>query len=153
MRVLGHSRGNASVEGLIEPVTRNALFERSDVVVVACALTAETRGMVDASLIGLMKPSALLINVARGPILETGAVIAALKAGAIAGAALDVFETQPLAADHPLHGCPNLLLTPHVAGTSATSLRTMGLGSAAEMLRILRGERPLNLVNPAALEA
>ena len=152
MRVLGHSRGSTNHEGLIEPVSREALFERSDVVVVACALTEDTRGMVDARLLGLMKRSALLINVARGAILDTPAVVAALKAGTIAGAALDVFEVQPLAVDHPLHACPNLLLTPHVAGTSSTSLRTMGLRSAEEMLRILRGERPLNLVNPQVLE-
>ena len=153
MRVLGHSRGNAGCAGLIEPVTRDALFERSDVVVIACALTPETRGMVDARLLALMKPSALLINVARGPILDTAALVAALRAGTVGGAALDVFETQPLDPDHAVHGCPNLLLTPHVAGTSSTSLRTMGIGSAQEMLRILRGERPLNLVNPEALEA
>ena len=151
MRVLGHSRGG-SHGGPFEPVTRDALFAESDVVVVACALTAETRGMVDARLLGLMKRSALLINVARGAILDTPAVVAALEAGTIAGAALDVFEVQPLAPDHPLHGCPNLLLTPHVAGTSSTSLRTMGIRSAEEMLRILRGERPLNLVNPEVLE-
>ena len=151
MRVLGHSRRNGSCEGLIEPVGREALFADSDAVVVACSLTEQTRGMVDARLLGLMKPSGVLINVARGPILDTGAVVAALRAGAIAGAALDVFDVQPLPPDHPLHGCPNLLLTPHVAGTSSTSLRTMGLGSAEEMLRILRGERPLNLVNPEVL--
>ena len=153
MRVLGHSRGNADHGGLIEPVTRDALFARSDVVVVACALTEATRGMVDARLLGLMRPSAMLINVARGAILDTDATVAALRAGAIAGAALDVFEVQPLAPDHPLHGCPNLLLTPHIAGTSSTSLRTMGIGSAEEMLRILRGEPPLNLVNPEVLDA
>ena len=95
----------------------------------------------------------MLINVARGAILDTGAMVAALRAGAIAGAALDVFDVQPLASDHPLHGCPNLLLTPHIAGTSSTSLRTMGIGSAEEMLRILRGEPPLNLVNPEVLDA
>ncbi len=153
MAVLGHSSGGGDGGGLVEPVTREALFARSDAVVIACALTVETRGMVDARLLGLMKPSALLINVARGPILDTPAIVAALRAGTIAGAALDVFATQPLPPDDPLHGCPNLLLTPHVAGTSATSLRTMGVGSAREMLRILRGERPLNLVNPEVLGA
>ncbi len=151
MRVLGHSRGGQSFEGLVEPVDREALFAQSDAIVVACPLTPETRGSVDAAAIGLMKPSALLINVARGPIVRADAVVAALTAGAIAGAALDVFDTQPLPADDPLHGCPNLLLTPHIAGTTATSLRTMGVGSAEEMLRILRGARPLNLVNPEAV--
>ncbi len=151
MRVLGHSRSGRTLDGLVEPVGREALFSQSDALVVACPLTDATRGLVDAALIGLMKPTALLLNVARGPVVQTDAVVAALTAGAIAGAALDVFDEQPLPANHPLHGCPNLLLTPHVAGTSATSLRTMGVGAAEEMLRILRGERPLNLVNPEVL--
>ncbi|WP_375463213.1 hydroxyacid dehydrogenase [uncultured Methylobacterium sp.] len=151
LRVLGHSRSASDHGGLIEPVSREALFAESDAVVVACPLTEATRGLVDAGLIGRMRPGALLINVARGPIVVTDAVVAALNAGRLGGAALDVFEAQPLAPDHPLHACPNLLLTPHVAGTTATSLRTMGLGSAEEMLRILRGEPPLNLVNPEAL--
>ncbi|HEV7439314.1 MAG TPA: NAD(P)-dependent oxidoreductase, partial [Methylobacterium sp.] len=81
------------------------------------------------------------------------ALAEALNAGRIAGAALDVFDVQPLPRDHPLFACPNLLLSPHVAGTSATSLRVMGLGSAEEMLRILSGEPPRNLVNPEPLAA
>ncbi len=151
MRVIGHSRSGTTAEGLVEAVDLSTLFAQSDAVVVACALTAETRGIVDAAAIGLMKPTSLLINVARGPIVRADAVAAALKSGALGGAAFDVFDKQPLPADDPLHGCPNLLLTPHIAGTTAASLRTMGIGSAEEMLRILRGERPRNLVNPEAL--
>ncbi|WP_292494571.1 NAD(P)-dependent oxidoreductase [Methylobacterium sp.] len=156
MRVLGHSRsahhrGQASDDGLFEAVDRETLFAASDAVVVACPLTPETRGLVDAGLIGRMRPDAVLINVARGPIVQAEALAAALRAGAIGGAALDVFEVQPLPDDHPYRACPNLLLTPHVAGTSADSLRVMGLGAAEEMIRILAGERPRNLVNPAAL--
>ena len=144
MRVLGASRTADDHGGLIEPVTRDVLFAESP-------LTDATRGLVDAALIARMRPDALLINVARGPIVVTEAVVAALNAGRIGGAALDVFEAQPLAPDHPLHACPNLILTPHVAGTTATSLRAMGLASAEAMLRILRGERPETLANPAAL--
>ncbi len=100
-----------------------------------------------AALIGRMRPGAVLINVARGPIVEAEALADALEAGRIGGAALDVFAEQPLPEDHRLRGCPNLLLTPHVAGTTATSLRTMGLGAAEAMLAILRGERPATVVN------
>ncbi|WP_246691544.1 NAD(P)-dependent oxidoreductase [Methylobacterium sp. WL12] len=152
LRVLGSSRTASDHGGLVEPVDVATLFSESDAVVIACPLTDATRGLVDAALIGRMRPGAVLINVARGPIVVTDAVAAALNAGRLGGAALDVFEQQPLAPDHPLHACPNLLLTPHVAGTTATSLRAMGLGAAEEMLRILAGERPRNLVNPAALE-
>ena len=151
MRVLGHSRSARDPDGLIEAVDRETLFARSDAVVVACPLTPETRGLVDADLIGRMRPDAVLINVARGPIVRDDALAAALRAGTLGGAALDVFGVQPLPPDHPYFGCPNLLLTPHVAGTSANSLRVMGLGAAEEMIRILRGEPPRNLVNPAAL--
>lgn len=152
MRVLGSSRSASDHGGLVEPVDVATLFSTCDAVVIACPLTPETRGLVDAALIGRMRPDAVLINVARGPIVVTEAVVAALNQGRIGGAALDVFEVQPLAPDHPLHACPNLLLTPHVAGTTATSLRAMGLGAVEEMLRILSGERPRNLVNPAALD-
>lgn len=152
MRVLGASRTASDHGGLVEPVDLATLFSQSDAVVIACPLTDATRGLVDAALIARMRPTAVLINVARGPIVVTDAVVAALDAGRLGGAALDVFDEQPLPAGHPLHACPNLLLTPHVAGTTATSLRAMGLGAAEAMLRILAGERPRNLVNPAAPE-
>ncbi len=148
MRVLGTARNPRGLDGLAEPVAIEHLFAESDAVVIACPLTPETRGLVGAGLIGRMKPDAVLINVARGPIVEADALADALEAGRIGGAALDVFAVQPLPEDHRLRGCPNLLLTPHVAGTTATSLRTMGLGAAEAMLAILRGERPATVVNP-----
>lgn len=148
MRVLGAARTQRNLDGLVEPVPVERLFAESDAVVIACPLTPETRGLVGAALIGRMRPGAVLINVARGPIVEAEALADALEAGRIGGAALDVFAEQPLPEDHRLRGCPNLLLTPHVAGTTATSLRTMGLGAAEAMLAILRGERPATVVNP-----
>ena len=96
-----------------------------------------------------MPPHSVLINVSRGAVIDTPALIEALRSGKIAGAALDVFDVQPLPPDDVLFDCPNLLLTPHTAGITATSSRAMAVGSAEEMLRILRGEPPLNLVNPA----
>ena len=148
LRVLGASRTPKRFDGLVEPVTVERLFAESDAVVIACPLTPETRGLVDARLIGLMKPDAVLVNVARGPIVDAEALADALEGGRLGGAALDVFAVQPLPADHRLLACPNLLLTPHVAGTTGTSLRMMGLGATEAMLAILRGERPANVVNP-----
>ena len=95
-----------------------------------------------------MKPDAVLINVSRGAVVENAPLIAALKAGKLGGAVLDVFDIQPLPADDALFDCPNLLLTPHAAALTASSSRGMAVGAAEEMLRILRGEQPLNLVNP-----
>ena len=96
-----------------------------------------------------VKRDAVLVNVSRGAVIETSALIDALRSQKIGGAALDVFDVQPLPANDALFDCPNLLLTPHTAGITATSGRAMAVGSAEEMLRILRGEQPLNLVNPA----
>lgn len=150
MRVLGASRTGAMPEG-VEAAPLDHLFAESDAVLLACALTEETRGLVGERLIARMKPSSVLVNVARGAVVDTPALVRALRAGAIAGAALDVFDLQPLPADDPLLSCPNLLLTPHAASLTATSTRAMSVGAAEEMLRLLRGERPLNLINPPSL--
>lgn len=149
MKVLGTSRRKGSVPEGVEEVSLDDLFSRSDAIAVCCALTDETRGLVSRDLIGRMRPHAVLVNVSRGAVIETPALVAALKSGWIGGAALDVFDVQPLPPGDALFDCPNLLLTPHTAGITATSGRAMAVGSAEEMLRILRGEPPLNLVNPA----
>ena len=149
MKVLGTSRRKGSLPQGIEEVSLPELFERSDAIVVCCALTDETRGLVNRDLLGRMRPHAVLVNVSRGAVIDTPAIIDALRSRKIAGAALDVFDVQPLPPDNALFDCPNLLLTPHTAGITATSSRAMAVGSAEEMLRILRGEAPLNLVNPA----
>ena len=149
MKLLGTSRRKGSLSQRIEEVALADLFARSDAIVVCCALTDETRGMVNRDLLGRMRPHAVLVNVSRGAVIETAAIIDALRTRKIGGAALDVFDVQPLLPDNALFDCPNLLLTPHIAGITATSSRAMAVGSAEEMLRILRGEAPLNLVNPA----
>jgi D-3-phosphoglycerate dehydrogenase len=151
MKVMGTSRRKGALPAFVQEVTLEELFEKADAVVVSCALTAETSGLVKASLIARMKPQAILINVSRGAVVETAAIAEALNSGRIAGAALDVFDVQPLPADSPLFSCPNLLLTPHVAAITASSSRGMSIGAAEEMVRILRGERPLNLVNPDSM--
>ena len=148
MTVLGTSRRKGSLPAGVEEVALADLFARSDAVVVCCALTDETRGLVNRDLLDRMQRHAVLVNVSRGAVIDTPALIEALRSGKIAGAALDVFDVQPLPANDALFDCPNLLLTPHTAGITATSSRAMAVGAAEEMLRILRGEQPLNLVNP-----
>ncbi|HEY0220468.1 MAG TPA: NAD(P)-dependent oxidoreductase, partial [Afipia sp.] len=149
MHVRGYSRSGTTLDGLIESVGLDELFATSDAVVISCPLTDETRGIVNTHLISLMRPHSVLINISRGPVVKTDALVEALNAKKIGGAALDVFDVQPLPVTDPLLACPNLLLTPHVAGITATSGHAMSVGAAEEMLRILRGERPINLVNPA----
>ena len=148
MKVLGTSRTRGSLPAFVQEISLEELFEKSAAIVVSCALTDATRGIVNASLIARMPRHAILINVSRGAVVETAAVIAALKSGQIAGAALDVHDVQPIPAGSPLFICPNLLLTPHVAGITASSSRGMSVGAAEEMVRILCGEAPINLVNP-----
>jgi D-3-phosphoglycerate dehydrogenase / 2-oxoglutarate reductase len=148
MKVLGTSRRQNAARDGVENVSLPELFSRSDAIAVCCALTDETRGLVSRDLIGRMRPSAVLVNVSRGAVVETAALLDALRSGRIAGAALDVFDVQPLPANDPLFETPRLLLTPHTAGITATSGRGMAVGAAEEMLRILRGEAPRNLVNP-----
>jgi phosphoglycerate dehydrogenase-like enzyme len=99
-----------------ELVGKDELFSRSDVLSVHVVLSDRTRGLVGAREIAQMKPTAYLVNTSRGPIVDEKALIAALQSGAIAGAGLDVFDKEPLPADHPLRMLPNTVLTPHIGG-------------------------------------
>ena len=148
MRVIGVTRRPDSLPAHVEAVSRQDLFAQADVVVLCCPLNEQTRGMVDAATVATMKPGAILINVSRGPVMDTAAVVNALRQGRLGGAAMDVHDRQPLTGQEPVFDCPNLLLTPHVAGITATSLLGMSQGAVDTMLALLRGERPANVVNP-----
>ena len=153
MRVIGHRRRPELMPAIVQSVSIDQVFAESDYVALCCPLTPETRHLADARRIGLMKPHAFLVNVSRGPVVDQGALVAALREGRIGGAGLDVFETQPLPSGDPLLGLDNALLTPHLAGLSAESMRAMSLVAAADTLRVLAGEKPLNFVNPEAWPA
>jgi (S)-sulfolactate dehydrogenase len=99
----------------------DALLAEADVVTLHVPLVAATRHLIDAARLAQMKPGAILINTARGGVVDEAALAAALRSGCLGGAALDVFEQEPLAAGSNLAGCPNLLLTPHIAGVTAES--------------------------------
>jgi phosphoglycerate dehydrogenase-like enzyme len=101
-----------------EPVTKEELFRRADIVTVHLVLSGRTRGLVGAAELALMKPTARLVNTSRGPIVVEADLIAALQSGMIAGAAIDVFDQEPLPADHPFRSLPNLLATPHIGYVS-----------------------------------
>jgi len=101
--------------------TLDELLRASDVVTLHVPLTPETRNLVDATKLALMKPGAILINTARGGVVDEAALAAALRSGRLGGAALDVFDREPLPAGSPLADCPNLILTPHVAGVTRES--------------------------------
>ena len=148
MQVLGLTRRPDTLPAGVAAADKATLFARADAVLLACPLNESTRGLVDAATLVTMKPTALLINVARGAVVETPALLAALRAGRLGGAALDVHDRQPLQPGDAVFDAPNLLLTPHVAGITATSLYGMSRGAVDTMLAMLRGERPSNIVNP-----
>ena len=121
MQVLAWSRSltpERAAEAGAEAVTREELLAQADVVSVHVVLSDETRGLVGARELAAMKPTAYLVNTSRGPIVEEAALLAALHEGTIAGAALDVYDTEPLPPEHPLRGAPNTVLTPHIGYAS-----------------------------------
>jgi len=119
---------------------------RADVLSLNCALTAGNRGLVNARLLALMKPSAFLLNAARGPLVDEAALAAALNAGALAGAALDVVSEEPIRADNPLLSARNCLLTPHIAWATLEARRRL-MHEAAENLRAFLAGDARNRVN------
>ncbi|MFC3325562.1 hydroxyacid dehydrogenase [Mesorhizobium cantuariense] len=130
----------------------DALVEQSDIIVLCCPLTPETRGLINRERIARMKPHALLINVSRGPVIDDDALIEALQKRRIGGAALDVFSTQPLPSNHPYFGFDNVIITPHMAGITEESMMRMGVGAAGEALLVLAGKLPVNLRNPEVVD-
>ena len=152
MRVLAHTRSGLS-STLAQWAPLPEILRESDFVVLACPLTAATRGLIGAAELALIGPGAFLVNVARGPVVDEAALIDALQSQRIAGAALDVFDFQPLPAAHPFWQMPQVIVTPHVAGLTEDSMLAMGHGAVAAVDRLLRGEAPANCINPQALPA
>jgi D-3-phosphoglycerate dehydrogenase len=132
-------------------VALDELLRESDFVTLHLGLSEGTRGLIDAERLSLMKPTAYLINTARGPIVDERALYEALRDKKIAGAALDVFEVEPLRKDSPLLELDNVYLTPHAAGsTTHAAVATAGMAVDA-VIKLLRGERPVGVVNPEVL--
>jgi len=135
-----------------EPVTLGDLAQRADVVTLHTPLTEETRGLVNERFLAAMKPTAFIINTARGALVDQEALETALAEGRIAGAGLDTFVPEPLPAGHPLLGSERALLTPHVAFYSEESVHDVRVRAARAVAEALAGERPVETVNPAVFE-
>lgn len=125
------------------PERLHDLLAASDVVVVACPLTAETRNMLGVDEFSAMKPDAMLVNVARGGIVVERELIAALEAGHLGGAALDVFEVEPLPPDDPLWSLPNVIITPHSSSTGSGAIWEAVVAEFAENFQLFVSQRPL----------
>jgi D-3-phosphoglycerate dehydrogenase len=123
------------------------LLPQSDVLTLHCPASAQTRGMMGAAALAKLPAGALLVNVARGGLVDTDALVAALASGRLAAAALDVCDPEPIPAGHPLLGMPNVIVAPHVASVSPPAMRRLREGVAGAVARAVRGEPLPNVVN------
>jgi D-3-phosphoglycerate dehydrogenase len=135
----------------VEPVGFHELLERSDFLSVHAPLNAETEHAIDAAALGRMKPTAAVINTARGPIIDEAALIQALRDGVIAGAGLDVTEQEPASPENPLLHMDNVLVTPHIASASSRMRPETRRRVGREVSLVLRGRWPMSCVNPTVL--
>ena len=148
MRVLTHTHHPSPDTTGVEFVSLEKLLAESDFVTLHAALTPVTRGMIGETQLRQMKRTAYLINTARGAMLDDAALIRALTEGWIAGAALDVFTTEPLPAQSPLRTTPNLLLSPHQSSYARGTGERLSLAAAQAIVDLMNGKRPQNVLNP-----
>jgi phosphoglycerate dehydrogenase-like enzyme len=149
MEVLAWSQNldpEAAREAGAEPVGKDALFERADIVSVHYKLSERSRGLIGAADLALMKPSAYLVNTSRGPIVDTDSLLEALERGTIAGAGLDVYDTEPLPADHPLRSAPCTILTPHLGYVTEDTYAVFFGDAVEDVLAYLDGA-PLRVLD------
>ncbi len=145
--------GAGTIGGLdVSLVTLEELLRQSDYVAICCALTPQTRHLIDESRLKLMKPTSYLINVARGPVVDQQALTRALEAGTIAGAGLDVFEQEPIDPADPLLKLDNVILAPHGICWTDECFLNNGRSACQSLLDVAAGRRPKHVVNAAAFE-
>ncbi|MEI8150145.1 MAG: NAD(P)-dependent oxidoreductase [Hyphomicrobiales bacterium] len=149
------ARRDADLAGLppMQRVDLETLMRSSDVVLVMASLNPDTRGLIGAEQLRLMKPNAVLVNTARGSIVDEAALADTLKRKAIAGAAFDCFAVEPLPEASPLRGLPNAILTPHMIGHTVEAHHSLEVATRENLSLILAGKPPRYLVNPAVLPA
>lgn len=156
MRVIAYDPGLSESEiksrGAEKAADLATLLAASDVISLHLPLTTTTRHIIGDEELRAMKPTAILVNAARGPLVDERALAAALHAGRIAGAALDVLEVEPPSPDNPILTAPNVVLSPHTAGNTAEAARYLALASAEIVSAVFSDRRPDNLLNPDVWE-
>lgn len=148
MRVIGYDPYLTSLPSGIQKVTLDELLQQADAVTLHLPLMTESRHLINEITLRKMKPTALLVNTARGGIVDTAALVRALREGWIAGAALDTLEQEPIAGDSPLLTLPNVILNPHASWYSDQSVPELKRKTAETAVAVLRGQRPASVVNP-----
>lgn len=137
----------------VEFASLGTLLSESDFVTLHCSLTDETHHLIGKDELSQMKDSAILINAARGPVVDTNALTDALRNRQISGAGLDVTDPEPIPADHPLVSMPNVVIVPHIASASVATRNKMAVMAVENVLAGIRGERPAHVVNPEVLDS
>ena len=156
MRILGFDPyvGDARLQALqVQRVTSlETLLDSADILTVHTPLTKETRGLVGRKELARLAPTAVVVNMARGGIVDEAALVEALQAGRLAGAVLDVYETEPLPADHPLRSAPNVLLTPHLAASTLEAQRSVAVDACSAVRDALLHDELGRSLNAAAVD-
>jgi D-3-phosphoglycerate dehydrogenase len=148
-----HHRTGDQQDGVAFVEELDELLVRSDAISLHVPSNPQTRQLLGAAQLARMKPSALLINTARGDLIDTAALTEALERGRLGGAGLDVTDPEPLPADHPLRARPNVLITPHTAFSSDSAIEDLARSAAHNVLDILDGRLPEHVVNSIVLQS
>ena len=127
--------------------SKDELLTRADIVTIHLVLSERTRGLLGARELGLLRPTAYLVNTSRGPIVDESALVATLRAGRIAGAGLDVYDEEPLPLDHPLRGLPNTVITPHLGYVTEETYQIF-YSEALEDIRAFLANAPVRVLRP-----
>jgi D-3-phosphoglycerate dehydrogenase len=152
MKAVGHDvywdDAFATAHGITRAASLDDLFATSDYISLHTNLTPETRDLVRAETIAKMKPGVIILNCARGEIVNTADIAAALQAGRVRGYGTDVLDEEPPRPDHPLTKLPNCIVTPHVGSRTSESVERQAMAAVTNLIRAMHGEKPLAQVNP-----
>ncbi|MCI0621259.1 MAG: dehydrogenase [Acidobacteria bacterium] len=140
-----------AAELAVDLVDLDTLMRESDFVAINAPLHADTRGLIGARELALMRPTAYLINTSRGPLVDEGALVEALRQRRIAGAGLDVFENEPMHGNHPLYELDNVILTPHSVGWTEELIRDLNFETCRSVRAVYEGKVPAHLANPTVI--
>jgi len=138
MRVIGHDPFARDLPDDITPVTLDTLWAESDVISLHCPLTPENRHLLNADTLARCKRGVLVVNTARGGLIDEAALLAAVQSGQVASAGLDSFAVEPMTAPHPFHGQPGFTLSPHIGGVTSDAYVNMGVAAARNTLAVLQ---------------
>ena len=139
MRVLGFDPYAKDLPAHVQPVDLATLWRESDAISLHCPLTDDNRGLLNAQTLAACRPGVIVVNTARGGLIDEAALLAALRSGQVASAGLDSFAVEPMSVPHPFHGEPRITLSPHIGGVTADAYVKMGVGAARNALAVLNG--------------